>query len=81
MFYKKKELLFQVIINTFCFAQSNEYSKNEESCQGVKIDKGDEIEYILKKKDIDMAHKDKNIDPEFTVFKILLFVAIFRVSF
>jgi hypothetical protein len=52
--------------------QENVYSKNDNNNQGLKIiqDNGN-IRWEVKKKDFDIAYKDKNIDPNLTIRFIL----------
>jgi hypothetical protein len=58
----------RVVLNTFCFLQNNSYAFAEPSCQGNKELLPDgQILWLLKKKDIDVAFKNKNIHEDLVI--------------
>lgn len=63
----------EVSFNTFTVVQDNPYATHELSCLGrISYKPDDVIEWSLKKKDIDRAHKNKLIEPNLTVSKLNL---------
>jgi len=65
---RKKACIMRVVFNTFCFVQENSYAFAETSCQGHKELLPDgQIVWSLKKKEIDLAFKNKNIHEDLTI--------------
>lgn len=65
---RKKACIMRVVFNTFCFMQENSYALAEPSCQGNKQFLSDgQIVWSLKKREIDVAFKNKNIHDDLTI--------------
>ncbi len=66
---KSKEIVFSVSFNTFCSFNSfkeNEFSLNEQSCQGRKrLDEEGKLVWTLTKELLDGGAKNKNLDTSF----------------
>jgi hypothetical protein len=54
-------------MNTFCLIQENKNALNEKSCLGTLSKDQGFLIWTIKKKDIDIALKDKNLNANFEV--------------